>query len=231
MSEREAILGRVRRALTQGASDAARRESVRARLAAAAPGPIPARAQLEPAAQAALFAVMAEKANATVERLAGPDDIPDAVATHLRRHNLPQRIRTGTDPFLVGLPWDREPHLERSIGPSDGTDLVSVSRALAGVAETATLVLRSGPDNPTTLNFLPDTHIVVLRAEDVVGDLETAFARLRASLRGAEAGASAGAAFPRTVNLVTGPSRWGDIEQTLILGAHGPRALHILLVG
>jgi L-lactate dehydrogenase complex protein LldG len=223
MSGRQAILGRVRRALTQGASDSARRESVRARLAAAAPGPIPDRAQLEPAAQAELFAVMAEKANATVERLARPDDIPEAVAAHLRRHNLPQRIRTGADALLAALPWDREPHLERSIGPSDGTDLVAVSRAFAGVAETATLVLTSGADNPTTLNFLPDTHIVVLRTEDVVGDLETAFARLRTSL-----GATA---IPRTVNLITGPSRSADIEQTLILGAHGPRALHILLVG
>jgi len=223
MTGRAAILGRVRRALTQGASDAARRESVRARLAAAAPGPIPARAQLEPAAQAELFAVMAEKANATVERLAWSDDIPEAVASHLRRHNLPQRIRTGADTLLAGLPWDREPHLERSIGPSDGADLVAVSRAFAGVAETATLVLLSGFDNPTTLNFLPDTHIVVLRAEDVVGDLETAFARLRAVL--------GGATIPRTVNLITGPSRSADIEQTLILGAHGPRALHILLVG
>jgi L-lactate dehydrogenase complex protein LldG len=231
MSSREAVLGRVRAALAQGEADAVRREAVRSRLAMAAPGPIPARARLEPAAQVELFSVMAEKANATVQRIAAISDIPEAVGNHLRRHNLPQRIRTGADALLAGLPWEREPHLERSIGASDGTDLVSVSRAFAGVAETATLVLRSGPDNPTTLNFLPDTHIVVLRAEDVVGDLETAFVRLRTSLGSAEAGASSGATFPRTINLITGPSRSADIEQTLILGAHGPRALHILLVG
>lgn len=220
---REAVLGRVRRALAEGKDDAARRAAVADRLAAHAAGPIPARARLDKAGQVDLFAVMAEKANATVERLGGPADIPQAVAAHLRRHNLRQAVRTGADPFLAALPWEREPHLERSVGPSDGGDLVSLSRAFAGVAETATLLLRSGADSPTTLNFLPDTHIVVLREADIVGDLETAFAGLRADL--------AGATLPRAVNLVTGPSRSADIEQTLILGAHGPRALHILLVG
>ncbi|MEI9915983.1 MAG: LUD domain-containing protein [Methylovirgula sp.] len=38
-------------------------------------------------------------------------------------------------------------------------------------------------------------------------------------------------AMPRTVNFITGPSRSADIEQTLLLGAHGPRALHIIIVG
>ena len=81
-------------------------------------------------------------------------------------------------------------------------------------------MLLSGPDHPTTLNFLPDTHIVVLRASQVVGPYEDAWARLRA----------AATAMPRTVNFVTGPSRTADIEQTIQLGAHGPRRLHIVLI-
>jgi L-lactate dehydrogenase complex protein LldG len=80
-------------------------------------------------------------------------------------------------------------------------------------------MLRAGPDHPTTLNFLPDTHIVVLRASRVVGPYEDGWARLR------EAGA-----MPRAVNFVSGPSRTADIEQTIQLGAHGPRRLHIVLV-
>ena len=81
-------------------------------------------------------------------------------------------------------------------------------------------MLTSGADTPSTLNFLPDTHVVVLKAEDVVGPYEDALDRVRARGNG----------MPRTINFVTGPSRTGDIEQQIQLGAHGPRRLHILLV-
>ena len=95
--------------------------------------------------------------------------------------------------------------------------------AFAGIAETGTLALVSGPANPTTLNFLPDNHIVVLRKEDILSDYESVFARLRTAY--GKGGA------PRTLNFVTGPSRSADIEQTLLLGAHGPRRLHIVIAG
>ena len=108
------------------------------------------------------------------------------------------------------------------LGPA-GADLVGVSHADAGVAETGTLVLTSGPDNPTTLNFLPDHHIVVVDASTVSGDYETVWADLRRRF-------GAGA-MPRTVNLVTGPSRSADIGQVLQLGAHGPVAVHIFVLG
>lgn len=83
-------------------------------------------------------------------------------------------------------------------------------------------MLTSGPDNPTTINFLPEHHIVVLRAADIKGDMESAWATLRKQAGKGE--------MPRAVNLITGPSRSGDIEQTIILGAHGPRALHVIVV-
>jgi L-lactate dehydrogenase complex protein LldG len=85
------------------------------------------------------------------------------------------------------------------------------------------LVLTSGTDNPTTLNFLPDNHIVVVDVNDVVGDFETIFVQLRRHFGERQ--------LPRLVNLITGPSRSADIEQTLILGAHGPRRLHVILAG
>ncbi len=84
-------------------------------------------------------------------------------------------------------------------------------------------MLTSGRDNPTTLTFLPETHVVVLDGNDIVGDYEAAWTKLRARY--------GKAAMPRTVNLITGPSRSADIEQTLLLGAHGPRRLQIVLVG
>lgn len=222
MIGRDAVLGKVRRALGVTGGDAARRAAVEARLSRPEPNLIPARGQIGPEARVGLFCAMAEKVSATVERLAGPADVPRVVAEYLRRHNLPLSIRTGADPALADLPWESEPHLERRVGPSDGSDPVSLSRAFAGVAETGTLVLLSGENNPTTLNFLPDTHLVLVAAEDIAGDYEAVWRRIRA-LYGP-------GSLPRTVNYVTGPSRSADIEQTLILGAHGPRALHILVV-
>ena len=95
--------------------------------------------------------------------------------------------------------------------------------AFAGIAETGTLALVSGPDNPTTLNFLPDNHIVLLPREAIEADYESVFAKVRSVYGKGEA--------PRTLNFITGPSRSADIEQTLLLGAHGPRRLHIVVVG
>ena len=97
-----------------------------------------------------------------------------------------------------------------------------------GFAETGTLMMASGPDHPSTLNFLPETHIVVLPAARIGGAYEEGWAHLRAE---AARGDGEGDGFmPRTVNLVTGPSRTADIEQTIALGAHGPRRLHIVIV-
>ena len=223
MSGRDAVLGRIRRALGVSGEEATRKALVEGRLAVPLPNIIPARGQLPQAERVELFCRLAEKVAATVRRLERPAEVPAAVAEHLRRHNLPLQVRTGADPAIAALPWETEPHLERLVGPSDGGDPVSLSHAFAGVAESGTLILLSGPDNPTTLNFLPDTHIVMVRADDIAGDYESVWRRLR--------GIHGHGALPRTVNFVTGPSRSADIEQTLILGAHGPRALHILVVG
>ena len=110
---------------------------------------------------------------------------------------------------------------------AEPTDSVSVQHAWAGVAETGTLVFPSGPERPTTLNILPETEIAVLRASDILGAYEEAWDRLRAERGGAE---PSGGFMPRNVMLVTGPSRSADIEQTLELGAHGPRRLHVILI-
>lgn len=221
MSQRETVLGKVRRAVAAAEPEAARRDRVTARLDAPRPNLVPARGRLPHPQQVDLFCRMAEKVQASVARLPDAAAVPEAVAEHLRRHNLPAALRMGDDPRLAALPWDKAAQIERRAGASDGGDAVGLSHAFAGVAETGTLALVSGPENPTSVNFLPDTHIVVVDAADIAGDLETVWARLRAEGRG----------LPRTVNLVTGPSRSGDIEQTIILGAHGPRALHILVVG
>src|SRR5215510_2198651 len=158
----------------------------------------------------------------TVEVVARRDEVPAAVAEFLRAHNLPPALRRGADPRLDAMPWGRERTLDVATGPSDGGDAVAVSHAFGAAAETGTLMLTSGPDNPTTLNFLPETHVVVVQADDIAGDYETLWRRLRERYGAGK--------MPRTVNWITGPSRSADIEQTLILGAHGPRRMHVIVV-
>jgi L-lactate dehydrogenase complex protein LldG len=159
---------------------------------------------------------------ASVADVAGAEDVPAEIARYLREHNLPASLRIGDDPAFASMNFAATT-LEIAHGASDGRDPNAASVAFAAIAETGTLALASGQFNPTTLNFLPDNHIVVLFADRMVGDMEGAFAKLRA--------AYGKGAMPRTLNFVTGPSRSADIEQTLLLGAHGPRRLHIVVVG
>jgi L-lactate dehydrogenase complex protein LldG len=220
MSARDEIFASIRRSLGVGAVDAPRRDAVAARLAQAPVGIIPRRGQGEPAERLATFKSEAERVQATVAEVASAADVPAEIARYLRENNLPATLRFGDDRRLAAMPWAATA-LEIARGPSEGDDLNAVSAAFAAVAETGTLVLVSGPENPTTLNFLPDNHFVVLFAADIVGDVESVFAKLRATY--------GPGALPRTVNFITGPSRSADIEQTLLLGAHGPRRLHIVV--
>lgn len=223
MTPRDIILATVRRSLGVTGAEAPRRLAAAARLAGRPAGIVPKRGQLPPAERVSLFVRMAEAAAATAEWTPDPAGIPAAVAAFLRALNLPLAIRHGDDPRLASVPWASAGTLEVRRGPSDGRDLAAVSHAFAAVAETGTLVMTSGRDNPTTLNFLPDVHIVIVSASDVAADFETVMTRLRERY--------GNATMPRTVNLITGPSRSADIEQTLILGAHGPRKLHVIVVG
>lgn len=218
---REDILANIRRSLGVKGSERIRRQAVDDRIERAPKGVVPARGQRDEEGRKALFRERAEAVHTSTEVVKKAKDVPKAVADYLRNHNLPAALRIGADPLLTGMPW-AETSIDLSTGPSDGSDLISVSHAVAGVAETGTLVLTSGPDNPTTLNFLPDTHIVVVKAADIAGDYESVWSKLRMSHGKGE--------MPRTVNFVTGPSRSGDIEQKLLLGAHGPRSLHIIVV-
>lgn len=222
-STRDAVMGRIRRAVgANPANDTARRAAVSERLSGAPKGIVPERGQLPPAERLDLFIAMATKADATVTRVTAHADVPQEVAAFLRERNLPAAIRMGVDPRLAGLDFS-DTALTVTTGPSDGDDLASLSHAMGAIAETGTLVLTSGRDNPTSLNFLPEYHLVVLDAADVAGDMEAVLSRIRER--------HGKGTMPRSVNFVTGPSRSADIEQTLLLGAHGPRSLHIVVVG
>lgn len=221
MTAREQMLGAIRRSLRRGTQAGEARAAVEARLRRHPVNIVPARTAGTDEDRVRLFERWATFNQATVVRV-GVADVPGAVVDYLAANNLPARVVMAPDAALDRYNWDGRPMLERRRGLPEDADRVAVTGALAGIAETGTLVFTSGAAHPTSLNLLPETHVVVLREADVVGPLEEVFARLRA--RYGEGG------MPRTVNTVTGPSRTGDIEQQLELGAHGPRRLHIVLV-
>ena len=225
-SGRDAILGSIRRSLGRGALDETARAALDERMAKPTPNLVPARTAISQDEKVELFSSMAEAVFATVERVSSADAVPGAVADYLAQHNLPPALVMAPDPALDTYPWGERPMLAIRRGRAEEADRVGVTGAVMGFAETGTLMMASGPDHPSTLNFLPETHIVVLPAEKIGGAYEEGWAHLRAEGR-----SNADANFmPRTVNLVTGPSRTADIEQTITLGAHGPRRLHIVIV-
>jgi L-lactate dehydrogenase complex protein LldG len=208
MSARDDILNRVRAARMQPKPHPG-------------PGPVPQRGQVSGDERKALFTRMALLAAATVDRASSRAEVPGLVKNFLSQHNLPAEVRLAPDPRIAELDWASQPLLSTSVGTTDGSHPVSVTGAFAGIAETGTIALTSGAPSPTLLNFLPETHIAVLDAKDLAGTYEELWTHLKARY---------GDAMPRTLNLVTGPSRSADIEQTILMGAHGPRRLHIILV-
>ncbi len=223
MTSRDAILSKIRAGLGAKANDAERRQIVSERLAARGRHLIPARVKDKtPDQLLALFRGFLERESATVLEIESRQQIPSAIADYLRSNNLPARIRVGGDAMLTQLPWGSEPHLEMLLGRAQPSDGVGLSRAAAAVAETGTLVMASGPDNPVTLNFVPETHIVVVEQTNLVPAYEDAWDLIRARF-----GPNA---MPRTVNFISGPSRTADVGGKLVMGAHGPRRLCVIVV-
>jgi L-lactate dehydrogenase complex protein LldG len=221
MSEgREQILAAIRRSLKRGRLDVEREADLKARVTAHRRNLVPERATvLDHRARIDLFVALAEEVQATVTRVNSLDEVPKTVARYLADENLPAELLLAPDPFLDRIPWDVRPLLKIRRGRAGAEDAVSLTPCFAAIAETGTLMLVSGAETPTMLNFLPDTHIVVVRGDQIVATYEDSWDRLR--VRGG---------LPRAVNFITGPSRTGDIEQRIELGAHGPRRLHIVIV-
>jgi L-lactate dehydrogenase complex protein LldG len=218
---RDAILARVRKALGKsGARDGARAEAD-AYVAAHAHGPRPTM----PADLVGRFLQRATDMESTVERIADRRDVPAAVARYLAALELPpalaaQRSHAGVCwPEFADLDWSGA-SLEIEARPTVGQDRLGITGAFCAIAETGTLVVLAGADTPTATTLLVDTHVAVVRADRVVSGMEEAFALIRRE-RGH---------LPRAVNLISGPSRTGDIEQTIVLGAHGPFRVHILVL-
>lgn len=225
MNARDQILGSIRRSLGRdGPLDDAAKGRLAAGVDAHARNIVPKRTDLDRPTLVELFETMVQRVHGTTARVASMADVPEAVSDYLKSQNLPAQVVMAPDATLDAAGWDSQKMLEVRRGKPVESDPVSVTSAFAAVAETGTLIMASGPDHPSTLNFMPETHVVVLPASRVAKAYEDVWDRLRGQMD------ARGGLLPRTVNMITGPSRSGDIEQTLLLGAHGPRRLHIVLV-
>ncbi|RIX97945.1 hypothetical protein D3218_17835 [Aureimonas flava] len=211
MSAREAIFAAIGRALGSAKDPA----DVRAEADALLAEPERVRPRLPAGDALTLFeaAVKRLPPGASCERLAGWNELPAACARHLAALALPPALKLQPLPELEVLDW-------AGAGLAPGVevdDRASLSVAERGVAETASLVLRSGPRMAILDAFLPLHHMVALRARDVVAHLEDAVA-------------DADLARSRNLVIVTGPSGTTDIEGSLVIGVHGPATLHVFLI-
>lgn len=193
------------------------------RLAQPARGPVPARAAGGPGDLVTRFVDMALFASATVSRVADGRAAVADIAAYLDQGGFGHRVVTAPDAALEALPWHGAPELKIRSGPPGADDAVGITGALCGIAETGTVMVHSSRALPVSLCFLPETHIVVLARTDIVGAYEDGWARLR-TRTGDDV-----KSLPRTVTLITGPSRTSDIEKTLQIGVHGPRRLHVVV--
>ena len=163
------------------------------------------------------FTTQALALQTSVARVASAQDVPPAVAAYLREQALGmQGVAWDT---LADLPWvDAGVTLE--FRPPRDEDKLGITGCFCAVAETGSLVLASSPATPASTHLLPQTHIAIVPASRIVAALEDAYALLRAEL----------GELPRALSTVSGPSRTGDIEQTIVLGAHGPYRVHVVIV-
>jgi len=215
LSSRERILARIRKAQGRGTSRPAQAEleAIESYLRAHPRGTLP---KVE-GDLLARFRARAEAMQCTSEEVAGESEVPAAVARYLKANGVPPAGCVW--PQLAHLDWKTAGLALEPRGAKDG-DPVGVTGAFAAIAETGTLVLASGPDTPATGSLLPETHVAVARAQRIVAHMEDAFALAREAF----------GQLPRAINFVSGPSRTADIDQTIVLGAHGPSRVHIVLV-
>jgi L-lactate dehydrogenase complex protein LldG len=213
MSARDEILGRIRRGV--GKDDfAGRRAAAVSSLKTPERGPQPTMG----ADLVGRFRARAEYLSSTVAGVAALAEVPAAVAAYLAENRLAAEAVTTAD--VASLDWASS-GLHVKARPAVDADKTGISGCFCAIAETGTLMLLSGPETPATVSLLPETHIALVDVSRIVATMEDAFALLRAE-RGS---------LPRAVNFISGPSRTGDIEQTIVLGAHGPCRVHLILIG
>ncbi len=214
MTTRDDILMRIRQANRRAVEPSAdERATVRERLSSHPRGPLPTvQGELVPRFRERCLAMQS-----TVDQVGSLDQVPAAVARYLYDQRLP--LAGACWPEFADLHW-REAGLSLEPRPASGDDKTAVTGSFCAIAETGTLMLLSGENEHATSSLLPETHVAVVSAWRIVRTMEDAWDLLRRER----------SALPRQVNFVSGPSRTADIEMTLVMGAHGPFRVHVLIV-
>jgi len=162
------------------------------------------------------FMLKAKAADAIVHEVANAQDLPASLQSVFALNGSEKSVHIAPHSSLHDLPWERAPKVILSEATPASTDM-ALSAADFAIAESGTLAFLSGAGRPSSWHFLPEIECVLVGRATIVPTLEDLFAKLADRTR------------PSTLNLVTGPSRTADIEQTIERGAHGPRELHIFL--
>ncbi|HXF17982.1 MAG TPA: lactate utilization protein C [Burkholderiales bacterium] len=214
MSARENILRRIREANGREAGETAgRRIAIRKKLDDRSRGPLPTMAwEPVPHFKERCIAMMS-----TVSEVESLDGVPHALASYLKANQLPATGVCWAE--FAALNWAGS-GLTIEARPSHAEDKLGITGVFCALAENGTLMLLSGETTPATTSLLPETHVAVVPFSRIVRTMEDGWDLLRRE-RGV---------LPRQVNFISGPSRTADIEMTLVLGAHGPFRVHVILV-
>jgi L-lactate dehydrogenase complex protein LldG len=154
-------------------------------------------------------------------RVVAADDLAGAVGDAFRAHGV-GRVVVPADVPDEWLPDDVEAVADAGLTPDELDEIGAVLTGCAlAIAETGTLVLDAGPrQGRRALTLVPDVHVCVVEADQVVDGVPAAFRRLADGLRTTR----------RPVTLISGPSATSDIELSRVEGVHGPRRLELVVV-
>jgi L-lactate dehydrogenase complex protein LldG len=215
MGSRENILARIR---TQSGKSGETTEeelaAARSVIAARARGPLPSFAKHDPLQH---FIAECARLKTTVAELTDASHIPKTVAAYMAQNNLNTALAGWAE--FAALDW-AVAGINFANRPANADDLIGLTGCFCAIGETGTLLLLGAKATPKVTALLPETHICVVKKSRIVPTMEDAFQLMRDEM----------GEPPRATFFVSGPSRTADIEQTIVIGAHGPYRVHVILV-
>lgn len=219
MSARDHILARIRaNAGKQGLTTAAELAAARHVINARERGPLPTFGQHDPLRHFIEECARLKTTLAEVDSLA---EVPREVARYLSvvLSLTNQQVRIAGWPEFAPLDWPSV-QIDYANRPAADSDLIGITGCFCAIGETGTLLLLGAHNTPKVTALLPETHICIVKKSRMVATMEDAFQLCRDEI----------GELPRATFFVSGPSRTADIEQTIVIGAHGPYRVHVVLV-